>query len=123
MRGLKILIPLLAIVLCIGNISLVQAGSVEDGITWLNANQNADGCWGGEAAAITPPYHSTAVVAETYQYLGIADGNLTSAIMWLSAHDTPTVDHLSRQIEVLARAGIDVTGQVNALLSITSSEG
>jgi len=123
MRLCKIVIPLLAIVLCIGNASILQAGSVEDGIAWLNANQNPDGSWGGEATAITTPYHSTAVVAETFQYLDISDGNLSSAITWLSTQDTPTVDHLSRQIEVLAQAGIDVTEQVNTLLSFRQPDG
>ena len=115
MRVFKIVILVLCVFIGMGSASIVQAGPAKDGIAWLNANQNPDGFWGGEEAAITTPYHSTAVVAETYQYLGIADGNLTSAITWLSAQDTPTVDHLSRQIEVLARAGIDVSEKVTTL--------
>jgi hypothetical protein len=113
MRLFKIIIPLLVIFIGIGSASMVQAGPVENGVAWLNANQNPDGFWGGAATDITTAYHSTAVVADTFQYLRIADGNLTSALAWLSAQDTPTVDHLSRQIEVLAQAGIDVTEKVN----------
>jgi hypothetical protein len=113
MRLFKIVILVLCVFIGMGSVSLVQAGAVENGIAWLNANQNPDGFWGGAATDITTAYHSTYVVAETYQYLGISDGNLSRAVQWLSAQDTPTVDHLSRQIEVLAQAGIDVTEKVN----------
>jgi len=123
MRLCKIVIPLLAIVLCMGNASIVHAGPVEDGIAWLNANQHPDGFWGGAVTDITTAYHSTSVVAETFQYLDISDGSFSSAVQWLSTQDTPTVDHLSRQIEVLAQAGIDVTEKVNTLLSFRQPDG
>ena len=122
MRVFKIVVLVLCVFIGMGSASIVQAGPVENGIAWLNANQNPAGFWGGAATAITTAYHSTSVVAETFQYLRIADGNLTSAIAWLSAQDTPTVDYLSRQIEVLAQAGIDVTEKVNTLLSFRQSD-
>lgn len=122
MRAFKIMIPLLCLFIFI-NGDFSQAGHVENGITWLNANQHPDGFWGGEVMAITTFYHSTSVAAETFQYLHIADGSLTNAIAWLSAQDIPTVDHLSRQIEVLAQAGIDVTEKVNTLRSYLQPNG
>jgi hypothetical protein len=122
MRVFKIVLPLLFVFICIGSASIVQAGPVENGIAWLNANQNPAGFWGGAATDITTAYHSTSVVAETFQYLSISDGTISKAVQWLAAQDTPTVDHLSRQIEVLVQAGIDVTEKVNTLLSFRQSD-
>jgi len=116
---------LIIAVMTLVNVSPVsaQTQAITDGLSWLASNQNADGSWGGTSADTTTPYHSTTTVIDTLFHLNSTDSAYTNAIDWISSQQIDNTRYLSLKITSLARAGIDISLELNTILSYKNEDG
>ena len=93
-----------------------------EGIAWLLQQQNGDGSWGKDGAAVA----TTSEVLEALRRSGVEKGFLyTRGLSWLANVRTDSVDSLARKIIALEHAGFDsvAMGMLDELISRRNSRG
>jgi hypothetical protein len=89
------------------------------GIAWLINHQNGDGSWRTSSGL------EVATTAETLQALanaGMKGFPYTAGVSWLSNTKVDSVDSLSRKILALQKAGLNVTSDLDRLISWRNSD-
>jgi len=114
---------ILLLVFLIPSIFNAQPTAVNNGLSWLRANQNEDGSWGEKPTSVTTPFHSTCTVANTLHYLDISNAAYSNAIQWIIDQEVISNRYLSWKIEILANSGTNVSRLVNPLVSYQNSNG
>ena len=94
--------------------------SIENGITWLSANQNSDGSWGNNADLALL---DTSTVLDTFKSLNIGSPAYSNGVGWLSSQSPLSTDFISRKVISLSLAGIDVSSDLSMLLTMRSLDG
>lgn len=101
--------------------SPVHGGS---GLTWLIAQQNADGSYGGTPASLATPLQSTAEVLRAQQALSQTGGtSFARGLAFVGASTELHAEFLARQIAVGAFAGNPVGASLAALLDLQNDDG
>jgi hypothetical protein len=116
-KGRVVVLFLMLANLLIPSSALSQQTAIDNGISWLRANQNEDGSWGDRPTSIATPFHATCAVANTLYYLGVSDTIYSNAIQWITNQEIISNRYLYWKIEALTNSGTDVSGLVNSLVS------
>jgi hypothetical protein len=93
---------------------LAQENNIQQGIAWLEQNQNPEGSWGETEITV---YQDTFSVVETFSQLGNTNLSYTNAIKWISSQEFTNTSYLALQILTLHQANIDVSQLLEKLLS------
>jgi hypothetical protein len=93
---------------------LAQESNIQQGIAWLEQNQNSDGSWGETEITV---YHDTFSVVETFSQLGNTNLSYTNAIKWISSQEFTNTSYLSLQILTLHQTNVDVSQLLERLIS------
>ncbi len=98
--------------------SFSQSSPEEDGLSWLLVQQNPDnGTWGQDSV------RETAAVVELLQELEQTGPAYTDGIAYLEGVAPEVIDYRSRKISALAKAGINLSTDVDGLISLQNSDG
>lgn len=92
-----------------------QQIAIDNGITYLYANQSPDGSW---LVNETTDYYATAEVLTTLGYLGKKETNYTNGLNWFTLQSADNNDYLARRIMLL-----NSTADLNTLLSYRNQDG
>jgi squalene cyclase len=100
--------------------ALAQSPAIDNGLSWINSNQNTDGEWGNN-----PDYYlvDTTEVLNTFRYLDITDISYTDGVAWLIGQTPNSTDYLSRRIRTLYEAGEDISVDIYNLISYQNVDG
>ncbi len=96
----------ISIILSFASFVFAQSPAIDNGLAWINTNQNTDGEWGSN-----PDFQlvDTSTVLDTFRNLDISDESYVKGITWLGNQSTSYTDYLSRKIKTLHDAGEDIT--------------
>ena len=100
--------------------SHAQSAAINNGLTWLSANQNTDGSWGTRLELILL---DTTETINAFKYSNNIGVDYTEGINWLSSRDATSTDELSRKIISLADAGADTNTLISALIGYKKADG
>ncbi len=114
---LKVLFILLNIFF-IASVAFAQSASVANGLTWLKANQAADGNWGSLNS-----YRDTFAVVDSYRLLGQSDSSYQNALSWMNNFTLESNDFLAKRIISLTGAGADVSADISRIVSYQGTDG
>src|SRR3989338_6392454 len=78
---------------------------IQAGATWLAANQNADGSWGGADTL----FRDTATASATLKQLSQSGITFDSGLQWVRTHPVNNADFISRKIELFSLTGDSVS--------------
>ena len=92
---------------------------ISNGLTWLRTSQNSDGSW---TTDVTTSFHSTATVTESLYSLEVTGTTYTNAVNWLNAQQVENTRYLSLKILSLLPYGMDISLELNELLSYKNSD-
>ena len=92
--------------------------AVQNGISWLENNQNQDGSWGTKTVI-----RSTSLAIEALMSASPDSNTLVNALSWLDQAEAQNNDYLSRQISALSLLGSDTSQQVEKLLGSINQDG
>lgn len=110
--------------LCLTKNVVAQNSAIENGIQWLRDNQIDTGPWGNESYLPSTLFIDSCVVLNTLRMLGqtgITEYN--NGLQWIGDQEVASVDSLSRKIEVLSTAGVNVSDSISALVSYQHRDG
>ncbi len=93
---------------------------VADGVTWLTANQAADGSWSDNPRTTE---RDTAAAILALNHITGVDQNLTDGVNWFLSLDDTQTDYLARKIEALLAHGNNVSGLIATLKGLQNSDG
>ncbi len=96
------------------------AANVNDGVSWLMANQQAGGFWQDNPETVDL---ATAAGVQSLSKFPVAAQSVQSAAAWLAAGQSANTDYLARKIEALAAGGQDVSLLVADLKALQNSDG
>lgn len=94
--------------------------SLDDGLAWLRARQNAEGYW---ADKDTTRVRDTVVALRTLARLDLGFTNAPAALQWLSQQEGVNADNLARTAEVLSQLGGDSSPLRQRLLGVQNADG
>lgn len=103
--------------------ALGQEIAIESGFGWLRNKQGADGSWGSGPADLTTPFHTTAIVVDTFHSYDITDATYLRGVEWVSKQDVMSIDYLSRKAEAMSKAGMNASREIVQLVSAQNSDG
>lgn len=92
--------------------------SIDDGLAWLRAQQQADGYWGDKAST---RLRDTVYALGTLLSFDANFSNPVPAIDWINAHEAGNTDYLARQIAILGNN--PQQSNLDQLLSLQNSDG
>ena len=93
---------------------------IEDGVTWLMDNQEADGSWMDSAQTMQRDTVDALLALEKFD---VARQNYSIGLDWLDRADAGNMVYLAKKIETLTDAGQDVTALLDELLSGQNPDG
>ncbi len=93
---------------------------INDGVAWLVNTQERDGSW-TDLFQTTERDTAEAVIA--LKNFDVAEQSWSAGLQWLVSIRSGNMDYLSRKIEALADAGVDVEGLLYELVSRQNSDG
>jgi Prenyltransferase and squalene oxidase repeat len=123
MKAAAYLLATLVLALGLATAAYAQPAAIDQGLSYLRAAQAADGSWGGTPTSLNGVVSTTAVVARTFQLLGVSDATLANALPFIAGQTAATVEELGLQAEVLAVSGTDVAALVASLRAAQRGDG
>jgi len=114
-KKLKILLTSVLILLSLYSIVLAQKPAIDNGIQWLEANQNADYSWDDTTALESTRFVDTSEVINTFNLLGINNIAYNNAISWLSVVISDNNYFSAIKILALSNTGIDISDDLEEL--------
>ncbi|MFQ6008595.1 MAG: prenyltransferase/squalene oxidase repeat-containing protein, partial [Candidatus Zixiibacteriota bacterium] len=98
---------------------LAQPPEISSGLDYLKSIQKADGSWGGTETSLNGILPTTAHALTALSELEASvSPNQTNAIDFLQAQSIEVTQLLAERVIALAGAGVDVSGDVTALLGL-----
>lgn len=94
--------------------STANAQGVDDGISWMVANQNPSGSWGNSESTELRTTLLIATVLNTVQQKNTA---YQDALTFIDGQSMQNLDYLSRKIVLYARHGADVSPMIGELMA------
>ena len=92
---------------------------ISNGLTWLRTSQTSNGSW---TTDVTTSFHSTAIVTDSLYSFGVTGATYTNAINWLNAQQVENTGYLSLKIISLFPASVDISSELNELISYKKSD-
>ncbi len=107
--------------LLIGNPLHAQTTAIDDGVAWLEANQDASGLWGVDKQT---PYRDAAVVVEVLSTLDADSAIVADGLSALESMSTTSTDYLARKIIAMATGGSTVSAYLlDSLAGMQNDDG
>lgn len=97
---------------------------IENGTNYLNSGQNQSSSWGDTITASDTEYFSTIAVLDSYKQLGMDNTfQYQTGSQWIQSQTTENSAYISNRIYILANSGVDLTTDIDTLLSYRNSDG
>ncbi len=93
---------------------------IEDGVSWLVANQKEDGNWKDDNSSSV---RDTAAAIYALNDFTIAIQNVSSGVAWMDSASTASLDHLSKKTAVMGIAGSDTSLLVSEIVEKQNPDG
>ncbi|MEW6104203.1 MAG: prenyltransferase/squalene oxidase repeat-containing protein, partial [bacterium] len=106
--------------IAISSLSFAQSIAMENGLSWLYANQNQDGSWGKNMDILE---RDTTEVLDTLHYFNKIGPEYSKGLLWLANRNSLPTDYLARKIKTFSNGGMDVSLDLTTLISYQNDDG
>ncbi len=113
LRSLATIFCSMVFVFSIHGTAQAASTGISSGLQWLSSSQTITGNWPGVE---TSEYYSTAHAVDALHALAPASPAYASGLQWMSSQIVSPTDYLSRRVNLLGRAGVNVSAELEALL-------
>ncbi len=111
---LKIVVMIIAFSVA-GHTVIAQNYIILNGLNYLSVSQKPDGAWSGN---ITTDSYSTFHVLDAFKIFNKVDSSYQNGLQWICSYLAEDVDMLARKIILLAQNHIDLSSELDSLLSL-----
>jgi len=122
-KKLKILFASIVIILCFYSFVMAQNAVIEDGVQWLESNQNTDYSWGDTTAFKSTRFVDTSEVINAFNLLNIKDTLYTNALNWLSSITSDNNYISARRLIAISDSRIDLIQDLDRILNSLNEDG